>query len=113
MNKYKIVSLLIILASFFAFNLNEVEAAKACNGACSSNFDCATNYVCLPEFGVCRGACNPSDATCGCVASATNAPVATVTSTPFPTPITGSSWSTTLTISVGVVILLGSLFFAL
>lgn len=84
-----------------------------CNGVCSSNFDCATNYVCLAELGVCRGGCNPTDAACGCVTSATTAPSSTATSTPFPIPVTGSSFTTILALSIGAILLLGSFFFAL
>lgn len=112
-NKFKIVTLLTISALLLIITPRDANAANTCNGACTSNFDCATNYVCLPEFGVCRGACNPNDAACGCVASATSTPTSTIASTPFPTPVTGNSWPTTLAIGTAVVFLLGSLFFAL
>jgi hypothetical protein len=113
MSKFRIATILSIITLLFALNISGTQAANSCNGACSSNFDCASDYVCLPELGVCRGACNPTDASCGCVTSATTAPSSTVAPTAFPTPVTGSSFTTILAISIGVILLLSSFFFAL
>lgn len=104
----KLTITIITAVLLFIVNVPVIKAANTCNGVCSSNFDCATNYVCLPELGVCRGGCNPTDATCGCVTSATAAP-SSVASTPFPTPVTGNSLPTILLFGVATIFMLNSL----
>ncbi len=109
--KLKIIVALSILISLLLITPSDAKAVNTCNGACTTNVDCASDYVCLGT--VCRGACNPSDAACGCVGTATTAPSSTASSTPIPTPVTGNSLPTTIVLTIGVILILGSFLFVM
>jgi hypothetical protein len=106
-NGFALLTIALIIA-MFGISITSVSALSYCNGACTSNYDCATDYVCLS--GVCRGSCSPTDATCGCVASATPAPTSIPQSTPRSVPVTGTSWATFVMFGAGLLVVVGSFF---